>query len=51
MNGLKSNFAQNFLTLQELKTVCAVAFLLLVEWGVISYAFNQMKTPSDRAEN
>ena len=51
MNGLKAYFAENFLTWQELETVCAVAFLLLVEWGVISYAFNQMKTPSDRAYN
>jgi len=38
VNGLKSNFAQNFLTRQELKTVCAVALLLLVEWGVENLA-------------
>ena len=49
MNGLKPYFAQNFLTPQELKTVCAVAFLLLVEWGVKSCAFNQTEAPSDRA--
>ena len=39
----------NFLTLQELKKVFAVAFLLLVEWGVKSCAFNQTEAPSDRA--
>ena len=40
MNGLKPYFAQNFLTRQELKTVCAVAFLLLVEWGVKNLALS-----------
>ena len=49
MNGLKAYFAENFLTWQELKTVCAVVFLLLVEWGVKSCAFNQTEAPSDRA--
>ena len=51
MNGLKPNLAQNFLTRQELKTICAVAFLLLVGWGVKSCALNQTEPPSDRAEN
>ena len=51
MNGLKPYFAQNFLTRQELKTVCAVTFLLLVEWGVKSCSFNQKGMPSARVEN
>ena len=51
MNGLKPYFPQNFLTRQELKTVCAVAFLLLVEWGVKSCSFNQTEALSGRAYN
>ena len=51
MNGLKAYFAENFLTWQELETVCAVAFLLLVEWGVKSCSFNQTEALSGRAYN
>jgi len=48
---LKSSFVQNFLTRQEQKTICAVALLLLVGWGVKSCALKQAEQPPARTEN
>lgn len=46
-----SNVARNLLTPQEQKTICAVALLLLVGWGVKSCALKQTEPMPVRAEN
>jgi len=48
---LKLHFVQNFLTPQEQKTICAVALLLLVGWGVKSCILKPTEPLPVRAEN